>query len=66
MVNFIPLTLTIIVKGLWLNSEQTTEEAVINKLPMELWVQILPGLEAKRYKRPRRIIGNAGEVTEQQ
>ena len=66
IVNFIPLTLTIIVKGLWLNSEQTTEEAVIDKLPMELWVQILPGLEAKRYKRPRRIIANAGDVTAQQ
>ena len=61
IVNFIPLSLTIIVKGLWLNSEQTTEEAVINKLPMELWVQILPGLEAKRYKRLRRIISNAAD-----
>ena len=36
IVNFIPLTLTIIVKGLWLNSEQTTEEEVIKKLSMEL------------------------------
>ena len=29
---------------------------------MELWVQILPGLEAKRYKRLRRIIANAGDL----
>ena len=33
------------------------------KLSMELWVQTLPGLEANRYKRPRRIIGNAGDFT---
>ena len=33
---------------------------------MELWVQILPGLEAKKYKRLRRIIANAGYFTEQQ
>ena len=26
---------------------------------MELWVQILPGLEANRYKRLRRIIATA-------
>ena len=31
---------------------------------MELSVQILPGLEAKRYRRLRRIIANAGDVTE--
>ena len=30
---------------------------------MELWVQILPGLEAKRSKRLRRIIANAGDFT---
>ena len=30
---------------------------------MELWVQILLGLEAKRYKRLRRIIANAGDFT---
>ena len=46
------------------NSEQTTEEEVIKKLSMELWVSILPGLEAKIYKRPRRIIANAGDFTE--
>ena len=34
-----------------LNSEQTTEEQAIKKLSMESRVQILPGLEAKRYKR---------------
>ena len=28
---------------------------------MELWVQILPGLEAKRYEGLRRIIANAGD-----
>ena len=28
---------------------------------MELWVEILPGLEAKRYKRLRRIISNAAD-----
>ena len=28
---------------------------------MELWVQILPGLEAKRYKRLRKIISNAAD-----
>ena len=28
---------------------------------MELLVQILPGLEAKRYKRLRRIIANVGD-----
>ena len=28
---------------------------------MELRVQMLPGLEAKRYKRLRRIIANAGD-----
>ena len=43
------------VKGLWLNSEQTTEQ-VTKKLSMELRVQILPGLEAKWYKRLWRII----------
>ena len=30
---------------------------------MELQVQILPRLEAKRYKRLRRIIANAGDFT---
>ena len=35
------------VKGLWLKSEQTTEQEVIKKLSMELWEQILPGLKAK-------------------
>ena len=56
-------TLTIIAKGLWLNSEQTTQEEVVKKLSMELRVQILPGLEAKRYKRLMRIIANAGDFT---
>ena len=28
---------------------------------MELWAQILPDLEVKRYKRLRRIIANAGD-----
>ena len=31
---------------------------------MELWLQILPGLEAKRYKELRRIIANARDFTE--
>ena len=30
---------------------------------MELWVQILPGLEVRRYKRLKRIITNAGDFT---
>ena len=30
---------------------------------MELQVQILPGLEAKSHKRPRRIIANDGDFT---
>ena len=30
---------------------------------MELRVQILPGLEVKRYKRLRRTIANAGDFT---
>ena len=30
---------------------------------MELWVQMLSGLEAKRYKRMSRIIANAGDFT---
>ena len=30
---------------------------------MELQVQIFPGLEAKRYKRLRRIFANAGDFT---
>ena len=30
---------------------------------MELWVQILPGLQAKRSKRLKRIIANAGDFT---
>ena len=64
--HIIRFTLTITVKGLWLNSEQTTKEEVIKKLPMELWLQILPGLEAKRYKRLRRIIANAEYFTKQQ
>ena len=38
-----------IVKRLWLDLEQVTEEEVIKKLSMELWAQILPGLETKRY-----------------
>ena len=61
--NIIHFTLVIIVKGLWLNLEQATEEYVINNLSMELWVQVLAGLEAKRYKRMRRIIANAGDFT---
>ena len=28
---------------------------------LKIWVQILPGLEAKRYKRLERINANAGE-----
>ena len=43
------------------NSEQTTEEEVIKKLSMRLRVQILLGLEAKRYKRLKKIIANAGD-----
>ena len=42
---------------------KTMEKEVMKKLFMELWVQILPGLEAKRYKRLRRIIANAGDFT---
>ena len=30
---------------------------------MELWVQILPGLEAKRYKRLGIIIASVGDFT---
>ena len=30
---------------------------------MDLQVQILPGLEAKSYKRLKRIIANAGDFT---
>ena len=30
---------------------------------MELRVKILPGLETKRYKRPRRIFANAVDFT---
>ena len=48
---------------MWLNSEQTTDEEVMEKLSTELRVQILPGLEAKWYKRLRRIISNAGDFT---
>ena len=33
-------------------------------LSMELWEQILSGLEAKSYKRLRRIIANAGDFRE--
>ena len=51
------------VKGLWLNSDQNTEEKVIKKLSVELWVQLLRGLEVKRSKRLRRIIGNARDFT---
>ena len=40
------------------------EEEVIKKLSMELWMQILPGLEAKRNKRLWRIIANAADFTE--
>ena len=36
------------VKGLWLNSKQTTEGKVMKKISMELRAQILPGLETKR------------------
>ena len=28
---------------------------------MELWVQILPGLEVRGYKRLKRIIANSGD-----
>ena len=59
----IRFTLAIIVKGLLLNAEQTAEEEVIKKLYVELWVHILPDLEAKRYKRLRRIVANAGDIT---
>ena len=38
--SIIRFALTIIVKGLWLNSEQTTKEEVIKKLSMVLRVQI--------------------------
>ena len=38
---------TNIIGYLWLNSEETTEEEVVDKLSMELQVQILPGLEAR-------------------
>ena len=38
---------------------RTTEEEVIKKLSLELRVQILPGLETRRYKRLRRTIANA-------
>ena len=31
---------------------------------MELWVQILPGLGAKRHKRLKRIIDNTEDFTE--
>ena len=61
--NIIRFTLTIIVKELWLKSQQTTQDEVIKKLSTELRVQILPGLEAKRYKRLRRITANAGDFT---
>ena len=61
--NIIRFTLTIIVKELWFKSQQTTQDEVIKKLSMELRVQILPGLEAKRYKRLRRITANAGDFT---
>ena len=61
--NIIRFTLTILVKELWLKSQQTTQDEVIKKLSTELRVQILPGLEAKRYKRLRRITANAGDFT---
>ena len=61
--NIIRFTLTIIVKELWLKSQQTTQDEVIKKLSTELRVQILSGLEAKRYKRLRRITANAGDFT---
>ena len=54
--NIIHFTLVIIVKGLWLNLEQATEEYVINNLSMELWLQVLAGLEAKRYKRIKKLL----------
>ena len=42
LVKYYMPTLTIIVKEIWLNSEQTTKEVI--KMPfMELQVQILPG-----------------------
>ena len=34
-------------RTMWLNSERTTDEEVMEKLSTELRVQILPGLEAK-------------------
>ena len=52
-----------IVKGRWLNSQQTTQEEVIKKLSMELRVQIFTGLDTKRYKRLRRIISDAEYFT---
>ena len=63
-VRYLRFTLTIIVEGLWLNSEETTDEEVIEKLSIELWLQILPGLETKIYKRLRRISANTGDFTE--
>ena len=36
----------------------------MKKLSTQLWVQIMPGLEAKRYKRLRIIIANSGDFTE--
>ena len=64
IVRYLRFTLTIIVEGLWLNSEETTDEEVIEKLSIELWLQILPGLETKIYKRLRRIFANTGDFTE--
>ena len=43
---------------------KTAEEEVIKKLSMELWMQILPGLEAKRNKRLWRITANAADFTD--
>ena len=51
-----------LVKRLWLNSEQTAEK-VVKKLFMEIWVQILPGLETNKYNRLRRFTANAGDFT---
>ena len=39
------------------------EKKRYEKLSMELRVKILPGLEAKRHKRLRRIIANGGDFT---
>ena len=43
---------------------KTIEKEVLKKLFTELWVQIFPRLEAKKYQRLWRIIANAGDFTE--